>query len=230
MTDETKPQKAEKPQPDAGAMIRQMYGSKRAIIDTSVPPILFVTTESFIGLTAAAAISAGYGVATAIYRATKKQETKQALFGLGGLAFALALALRTGKASNYFLPNVISGYVLAFAAFVSVLLRKPLTALFAQALEGKPPEYYAQRVVRNAHAIVTIVWASWFTVRSSVRAVLIAQDRSEALGVTAIALGTPATVLLVVASFWFLGRRTREAVPIVTQETAVSETPPDVPE
>ncbi|HEX9711026.1 MAG TPA: DUF3159 domain-containing protein [Actinomycetota bacterium] len=205
MSDE--PEDTKKEQPDVGAMVRQMYGSKRAIIDTSVPPVLFVTTESFIGLGAAAAISAGYGVATAIYRATRKQETKQALFGLGGLGIALALALRTGRASSYFLPNVISGYVLALAAIVSVLVRRPLTALFAQALEGKPAEHYAERAIRNAHVVVTIVWGLWFTIRSSVRAVLIAQDRSEALGVTAIALGTPATVALVLASFWFLARR-----------------------
>lgn len=210
MTEEQRPSRE---QLDPGAVVRQMYGSKRAIIDTSVPPVLFVTTNGFLGLGPAAAIAAGYGLATAAYRAVRKQQARQALFGLLGLGIALAIALRTGRASNYFLPNVISGYVLALAAIVSVLVRRPLTALLAQALEGKPWEHYAQARLRNAHATVTAVWGLWFVLRSSVRAVLIAQDRPEALGVTAVALGTPATVALVLASFAYIRWRMASAEP-----------------
>lgn len=215
MSDETiqnDEQQGERPRPkqqvDPADVFRQMYGSKRAIIDTSVPPVLFVLTNSFLGLTTAAIISAGYGLATAAYRALRKQQFKQALFGLGGLGIALAIALRTGKASNYFLPNVISGFALAAAAIVSVFLRKPLTLLMTKTLEGKPDEHYERPLVRAAHSVVTLGWGLWFAVRSGVRSYFIATDQPEALGVTAVALGTPATIALVVVSFAYIRWRT----------------------
>jgi len=209
MSDETtQNDEQQKPPVDAAQMFRDMYGSKRALIDTSVPPVLFVMTNSFLGLTTAAILSAAYGLLTAVYRALRKQEVKQALFGLGGLGLALAIALRTGKASNYFLPNVISGFVLAAAAIVSVFLKKPLTLLMTKALEGKPDEHYERPIIRAAHAVVTIGWGIWFAVRSGVRSYFIATDQPEALGVTAVALGTPATIALVVVSFAYLRWRT----------------------
>jgi hypothetical protein len=193
--------------PDPAAILRQTYGDRRGMIDVTIPPVLFVTANTFTSLTVAAAVAATYGVGTAIYRIARKHQARQALFGLLGLGFALGLALRTGRASSYFLPNVIGGFVLASAALISVALRKPASAFLARALAPDRPE---RPGARNAHMIVTAAWGTWFLVRSTVRTVLIVQDRPEALGVTAIALGAPATVALLAATFAFLRWRLGE--------------------
>jgi len=196
--------------PDPAAILRQTYGDRRGMIDVTVPPVLFVMANTFTSLTVAAVVAATYGVGTAIYRIARKHQARQALFGLLGLGFALGLALRTGRASSYFLPNVIGGFVLAIVAWVSVALRKPASGFLARALDPDRPERYERPAARNAHMFVTAAWGGWFLLRSTVRTVFIVQDRPEALGVTAIALGAPATVALLAATFAFLRWRLGE--------------------
>jgi len=193
-------------------MLREMFLDKRAFIDGTLAPILFVVMNSFFDLTIAAVSAGILGTGLALQRAIQRKPIKQVVYGLIGLGFALALALRSGKASTYFLPGVITGLAMGAAAFISVLAGRPMSSFIARVVEGHPPEHYRRRPYLRAHMLVTTAWAALYVGRSALRAVYIAQDRTEALGVTFLVLGYPATALWLVVSVMYLRRLNRPPV------------------
>lgn len=180
----------------------------RALLDSSLPPVVFLSLYTLTSVRTAAVIAAGVALGLAAYRWRRKREVRDAMSGLLGVAIGVALVARTGRASTYFLPGVISGSVIALALFVSVIVRRPLSAVVARLFEERPAEWYARRRVRATHTIVTLAWATVMAARAAFRASFIAQDRATAAGVATILTGWPVTVALLVASVAFIRWRT----------------------
>lgn len=183
---------------------REMLTDPKAIMDSAIAPLIFVGANSYLGLKPAAIAAGAWGVLTGIYRLVRKQKVTYAISGLIGLGIALALALRSGKASNYFLPNILIGAAYGAIALISVLIRHPASVFVARLVEGKPPEHYLQPFVRSTHMIVTLAWALFFLGRSGFRWVLVQQDRTGALAATGFLLGPVATAAMVAGTYGFL--------------------------
>lgn len=198
-----------RPIPGPDVTIREMLTDRRALTDGLVTPLLFLTVNSLAGLVPAAITAGAWGFSSAVYRLIRRQKVRFALSGLLGLGVALLVALRTGRAATYFLPNVVFGYINGAIGLVSVVIAKPVSAILVRLVEGKPHEWYEAPRVRQTHQIVTAAWSVLFILRATVRAVLIAQDSEWGLAVTTFTLGLPATALMVVGSWAFVKRRLR---------------------
>lgn len=209
MTEEIEPTALRPPIPGPDVTIREMLTDRRALADGLITPLLFVTVNSFAGLTSAAIAAAAWGLSVAGYRLIRRQKIRFAISGLVGLGIALLIALRTGRAATYFLPNVIFGFLYGAAGLVSIALRRPLTAILVRFVERRPPEWYELHRVKQTHIVLTAVWSLFFIARATVRAMLIARDSEWGLALTTVILGLPATALLVVASWTILKRRLR---------------------
>lgn len=216
--------------PGPDETIGDMLRDRRFYTDGAVPPVLFVTANAIWGLNVAAIAAASFAVAVGLYRVVRRERVIHALSGIFGLAIALFIALRTGDASNYFLPGVISGGLITAAGVVSILVGRPLTALLFKMVEDKPAEWYRQSRVRTAHIIVTLAWTLLIGGRTALRGYLIVKDQPELLGAQSLVLGFPLTAALAVASWAFLKRFLAdvpppEPVPAEPGETAEAELP-----
>lgn len=198
---------------DPSATISEMLTDRRAWTDGAITPLIFLGANSLWGLQNAAVAAGAWGLAVAAYRLIRRQSPRYAVGGLFGLGLALFIALRTGTAGGYFLPNVVIGYLYGTAGLVSVLIGKPGSAALARLVEKKPVEWYRQPRVRNAHMLVTLVWTIFFLGRSSIRLYLIQVGSEAGLALTTVLLGPPPFALLAVGTWAFLRRRLASVPP-----------------
>lgn len=193
--------------PGPDATLRTVLRDKRAWIDGSVTPLLFLGINALWGLVPAVIVAAAWGISLVVFRLVRKEKFSYAVGGLVGMAVALVIALRTGRASMYFLPSVLFGGLYGAIALTSVLLRKPASLYLARVVEGKPDEWYRIPRVRSTHMAVTAAWGLFLMGRSGIRYYLISIDSEAGLAATFVALGLPATAALAIGSWGFLRHR-----------------------
>lgn len=213
----TEPSRAPIPGPDA--TIAGVLSDRRAWTDGAATPLIFLGANALWGLRPAAVVAASWGLGIAAYRLARREKVSYALGGLMAMGLALFIALRTGNAGGYFLPNAVMGAAYGAAGLVSVIARRPASALLARAVEGKSVEWYRQTRVRNAHLLVTAVWSTFFLARSGIRLYLIQAGSEAGLALSIVLLGPPPTALLAVGTWAFLKKSLAQVPP-----------PGDVPE
>lgn len=197
--------------PDAASaseveQLRRMIGGGRDIADGAIPSIIFVAANAVWSLRVAVLAAATYGVGVTLYRLARKQGARHPLMGLLGLGLSGGIALWTGSASAYFVPGVIIGALVGSFTLLTVVIKRPSSAMFAMALERKPPEHYQRPDVLRAHMIITTLWALVFLGRAGLRAYLIAKDQTALLGASALVLGYPLTLGLAALTVVYLKR------------------------
>ncbi len=172
---------------------------RRAIIDTGLGPVAFVTVNAVAGLNTAAIVAVALSVVVAAVRAIRREPLTNAAGGILGTGLAVFIALRTGSASGYFVPRAIQNAGLALAFGLSVVFRRPLVGLIAAPLFHIPSGWHKDPKVRRPFSEASLVWALLFTVRATVYTILIAAGREEALAGAVIVLGWPGFL----GALWF---------------------------
>ena len=169
-----------------------MLRSKRAIVDTGLAPIVFIVVNSFAGLEPAAVAAVAVAVGLMLERLVRRASPMNAVGGLLGTGIAVYIALRTGTAEGFFWPKVVQNAVYGVAFLVSVLVRRPLIGLFAQAVYRLPADYLKDPRVRPAYSVASLAWVVLFFTRAAVYTVLILAGKAEWLGAVVLVLGWPA--------------------------------------
>lgn len=213
MTEEPPPglARAADARPLTGRGVIDAVGGLLGIVESVLPPLVFVVSYQVVAIRAAPAvvdrpalipIVAAPLVLSAVlilYRLLRRQRPASAISGAVLVGVSAVLVLVTGDANSNFLPGffVNAGYGLAF--LVSVAIRRPLVGvvtglLTADAGWGRDP------VRRRAASWLTLLWVALFAIRLVVEVPLfLAGDRIVELGIARIVLGLPLySIVLVV--------------------------------
>ncbi|MEJ7584641.1 MAG: VC0807 family protein [Acidimicrobiales bacterium] len=123
-----------------------------------------------------------------------------------GLIFVVTQAvigLATGSERLYLAQPVIvsAGFGLAFLA--SVVIRRPLTAAFAEEMYPFPDEVRASDTYRQAFSRISLVWGVYLLGRSALRLATLADSSVEAFLVVNLVTGVPLTAVLLGWSVWY---------------------------
>jgi len=198
------PEGEEPPRPELPPSPLEMLRDRRAIVDTGVGPVAFVTVNALAGLETAAAVAVGIQLLIAAERLVRRRPVTNAVGGLLGTGLAVFIALRSGSAEGYFVPRMLyaAGLSLVFAG--SVVIRRPLVGILVGALYRAPSEWVRDRRVRRAFAEVTLAWAGLFAFRAIVYLVLISAGKAGWLAVASVAMGWPAFLLLLFFSYRYV--------------------------
>jgi hypothetical protein len=148
--------------------------------------------------------------ALAVRRLLLRQPLTQALSGLFGVGLGALLAVRSGRAEDFFLPSILKNTGFAAAYAVSALVRWPVVGVMIGPLLG---EWWAWRDVperRRAYTRVTWLWVGVFLLRLGVQVPLYLAGEAAVLGAANVPLGLPLFGLAVWLS-WLMLRR----VPVV---------------
>jgi hypothetical protein len=187
-----------------------MLRDRRAIVDTGLGPVAFVSVNAVAGLETAAAVAVAIQIVIAAERLIRHRPVTNAVGGLLGTGLAVFIALRSGSAEGYFVPRMIYAAVLALVFAGSVAVRRPLVGILIGAVYRAPSEWVNHPRVRRAFAEVTLAWAGLFTFRAAVYAVLIAAGKAGWLAVASVTMGWPAFLLLLFASYRYVPMRLRQ--------------------
>lgn len=183
---------------------------KVGLLDTILPPILFLVLNGFSGFTAAMIGALGLSLLIAILRLRRGQSLVYALGGLGSVGFAIVLALLLGRSEGFFLPGIVNGGLTVALALVSLLIRKPMVAWTSYLARRWPLDWYWHEQVRPAYTEVTAAWLLYFAVKLFWQVTLFQHNAVNELAFVNTLTGWPATIALLVLSYlygtWRLAR------------------------
>jgi len=196
--------------------LQEMFGGRRGIIDGAVPPIVFVVANGIRHDVREAGIAAvAAAVVLLAIRLLTKGPTRHVFSGVLGVVISAAIAARSGRASDFFIPGVVlnAGYFTLFV--LSVVVRKPIVGLVLKQFSDKPATWHSNQAVRRAYAELTLIWAGMYGLRVLVQGVLLRQERVNWLAATKIILGYPPLLLVLALTMPYLRWRTA-GVPVET--------------
>ncbi len=188
------------------AELRGLAFGRIAFADGVVPPLLFVVSNAFWGVTAATVLGIGSAATITAWRLLRGRKIRFAVSGLFGTTLAAVLALRSGSAEEFFLPGIISGSATTLVILASIAVRRPFVAWTSWLTRGWPLGWYWHQNVRPAYTRTSWIWAGFFSLRTLVQWRLYLTGDSVLLGVARVALGWPALLLLLIGTY-VMGRR-----------------------
>jgi hypothetical protein len=191
--------------------LTDLLSGRSGVADGIISPITFVAVNAFAGVRTAAAAGLAVAIAIVVWRLVRGHPMRFAVGGLFGTGLAIALAIRSGEARDYFLPGLISGAATTLGAVISIAVRRPLVAWTSWVTRGWPIEWYWHPRVRPAYTIVTWLWAGFFGMRTAVQGWLFLADDTTTLGVVRVLTGWPGLVALLAATY-LIGRQRLEAL------------------
>lgn len=188
--------------------LRAVLG-KGGLLDTVLPPALFLVVNGVAGFNAAMIAALGAAAIIALLRLRRGQSLLYALGGLASVGIAIGLALLLGRSEGFFLPGILNGALMLALALVSLALRKPMVAWTSFLARRWPLEWYWHPRVRPAYTEVTMAWTAFFALRLGWQVTLFQGRAVERLALANALTGWPATLVLLILSYlygtWRLG-------------------------
>ena len=191
-------------QADGAWSARDVLANRSILVDTVVPPLVFVGVDAIAGLGAAAAASLGLCAVVLVVRLVRRERLVYAVSGLGGVAVGVGFALAAGDASGFFVPGIVANAVFAVLCAASVLVRRPALAYTSAAIYRWPLDWYWHPRVRPAYSEMTWVWAAYYAAKAGVQWALVEREALGALAAVRIATGWPALAVLLVATYAYI--------------------------
>lgn len=190
--------------------ILEQLGGISGLVYSTLPVLVFVPVNGFVGLTAA--IWAALAVATAIlvWRLVIRGTVQPAISGFLGVAVCAFIAHRTGSAKGYFLLGIYTSLLYAGVFVVSILARWPLVGVVWGFLNGHGNSWRRSKDAIRAYDVATAAWALVFGARYLVQSQLYDTDHTGWLAFTRIAMGWPLTALVLLVTVWAVRRADRD--------------------
>lgn len=184
---------------DPRAQFEQAIGGWRGAIESAAPAMAFLLAYQLGNreLQRAVIIAAVIAGAAALWRLIRRESLQFVVGGAIGVAISAWFVSRTGKAEDFFLPDMIKNAAYGAVYLLSVLLRYPLIGVFLGAIEGEPLKWIRDLDRRRTAMQATWLWVAMFGIRVGIMFPLYWAEMLNALGVAKIALGYPLFVLVV---------------------------------
>lgn len=196
------------PGPVGEQSLSELLGGRRAALDATLPPVAFVGAwliahGSLWAGTGAAVVAA---IAVAVWRLYRRHRPRAVLIGLLGVCVAALIALRTGRAENFFLLQIVSNAASALAWAVSIVVRWPLLGVVTGTALGQRTRWRRDPALLSAYGRGSWVWVAQYVVRLAVFLPLYAAGQVVALGVARVALTWPLVAACLAGSWWLIRR------------------------
>ena len=176
---------------------------KVGLLDTILPPILFLILNSLSGFTAATSGALGLSIIIVVLRLRRGQSLLYSLGGIGSVGIAIALALLLGRTEGYFIPGIVNSGVTVALAVVSLVIRKPMVAWTSYLVRRWPLEWYWHDRIRPAYTEVTLTWIIFFALRLLWQVQLFQRQDTANLALVNALTGWPATIVLLIVSYLY---------------------------
>ena len=188
--------------------LADLLGGRRAALDATVPTLGFVGgwlaggRSLWVGAGAAVVVA----LAVAGWRLRGGDKPRAVLIGLLGVCVAAIIAVRTGRAENFFLLQILSNAASALFWSVSIVVRWPLLGVIVGAVLGQKTRWRKDPALLRAYSRGSWVWVLQYVARLAVFLPLYAAGQVFALGVARVALTWPLVAACLAVSWWVIRR------------------------
>lgn len=178
-------------------MLAGAIGGWRGMLDSALPTVAFLMLYTLSGhqlrLSVVAAVATA--LVLVVIRVVKRQTLQQIGSGIFGLAVSVWLSMRTGQASNFFLPGILWNAGYALVCLVSIFIRKPVLGFLIGALKGNDTSWLKHPSELRLYSSITWLWTLIFSVRVGIMLPMYFAGQVTALGVLKLILGWPLYLL-----------------------------------
>lgn len=190
--------------------LRLVFSGRNSILDSVLPPLLFVLVNALFGLTEALWAAFGGSLMFVLLRLVRHEQLKFALLGAGAIALAAGLALLLKRAQAFFLPSLVNGALTVLVLLLSLIFRRPAVAFTSYLTRRWPLGWYWHERVRPAYSEVTAIWAVYSAVKLAFQYYFYQQGQANALAVFNLVSGWPALIVLLVVSYLYGLKRLKQ--------------------
>jgi len=189
--------------------LRLVLAGRSLIVDTILPPIVFILVNGLFGFRNAMWSALGLALVIAVLRLLRGQSALYALGGVAGTLLAILISILLGRSEGFFLPGIFTNGLTVILCLLSVLLKRPLVAWTSYLTRRWPLGWYWHPQVRPAYSEVTLAWALFFALRFVLQLNLFQNQQEGLLALVNFLVGWPAILVLLIASYlygiWRLG-------------------------
>jgi hypothetical protein len=205
---------------------RQVVLGRANLLDSILPPLLFVVLNALLGFDVAMWSSLVVAGVFAVLRLRRGQSPLYALGGAAGVGLAIGLTWLLGREEGFFLPGIVSNGLLAPLCLASMAVRRPMVAWTSYLARRWPLAWYWHPRVRPAYSEVTGLWLLLFVARLALQIVLFQRQAVGLLATLNFFSGWPTTVVLLAASYLYGTWRLRRLGGPSVQEFEAGAEPP----
>ncbi|WP_262285979.1 DUF3159 domain-containing protein [Micromonospora sp. MA102] len=190
--------------------LADLLGGRGGAVDATVPPVAFAIGWLAAGLWGGVVAAVLAGTAVAGWRWRRGDRPRSVLIGLLAVCVAALVALRTGRATDFFLLQLVSNAASALAWMVSIAVRWPLLGVLVGVALGQRGRWRRDPALLRAYGRGSWVWAGTYLLRLAVFVPLWLGGQVVALVVARVALTWP-LVAAALAVSWLVIRRSLPA-------------------
>ncbi|MEV4639639.1 DUF3159 domain-containing protein [Actinoplanes sp. NPDC049548] len=188
--------------------LAEVLGGRRAALDATAPPVVFVAGWLAGGRSLGTGIVAALAAAlvVAVLRLRQGDRPRAVLIGLLGVGIAALIALRTGRAEDFFLLQIASNALSALVWAVSIVIRWPLLGVVVGTVLGQRTRWRRDPALLRAYGKGSWIWVLQYVLRLAVFVPLWTAHAVVALGVARAVLTWPLVAACLAVSWWVIRR------------------------
>jgi hypothetical protein len=115
-------------------LVLDQLGGWRGMVDAALPTVAFIVANSAAGLRPGIWAALGAALLVFVVRLIRRESVQQAVSGLFAVAIAVAIAVNSGEARDFFVLGIVRNAAIGLVLLVSVALRRPLIGYLAEFL------------------------------------------------------------------------------------------------
>jgi hypothetical protein len=188
--------------------LSELLNGRRAAVDATLPAVGYVAGWLIAGRSVwvGAAVAVACALVVSAWRVRHGDKPRAVLIGLLGVCVAALIALRTGRAEDFFLVQLFSNAASALAWAVSIVVRWPLLGVIVGAVLGQKTRWRRDPALLRAYSLGSWVWVAQYLVRLAVFVPLWAAHAVVALGIARGVLTWPLVAACLAVSWWVIRR------------------------
>ena len=205
---------------------RSVFSGSNSLLDSFLPPLLFLVINAIFGFQQALWASLGIGMVITALRLLRRQKIAFALGGLGVALFAIGLRYFLNSSKAFFLPTLINDSLIMLALLVSIIVNRPAVAFTSAFTRRWPLNWYWHEQIRPAYVEVTYIWVVYYALKILILYLVYRQGNLYRLAIISFISGWPALILLLIFSYIYGQNRLRKLKGPSVQEFIQNIPPP----
>ncbi len=184
---------------DDKAKILDALGGKKGLLDSGLPAVLFlIVFNIFDDLQIALYGAVGTSIVLTIIRLAMKDTIQHVISGLIGVLFCAYLANRSGNASDFYIPKLLTNLAYGSAYLIANLAGWPVIGVILGPLLGENFMWRKNPQRKRAYIRAGWLWVALFFGRITVQYPIYKSGNVNLLGTVNLAMGYP----LFIATAW----------------------------
>lgn len=187
-------------QRSVGAVLRHTL---RGAVFGMIPLLGFAIAHDVAGVNWSVVVGAALSLAVIPLEIRTTKSAKWSAIGIAGVTVGSALALLTHDPRLFFLRSIVGDAAFGVAMLGSLLIGRPLIAVFASWVVTIPEYYKKTSSYKWSFGLLTFVWGVVNLARAGGRGYLLAVGSLHQFVVVQILTGWPVFAMLVAFSVWY---------------------------